>query len=133
MPTFRLACGSILTPVVFSDGVVHWEALSDGVVRWEERPAQNALDTIKCTRNPGRWKRIRKRGYRPRVAIRRGRLIIVPRERSDCRVRMCRRVDIFRHLMTTVLTISLPTTNGLHPPPLHRTLLNQLLQPGLFA
>ena len=43
---------------------------------------------------------------------------------------MRRRVDIFRHLMTTVLTISLPTTTGLHLPPLQLpTLLNQLLQP----
>jgi hypothetical protein len=42
---------------------------------------------------------------------------------------MRRRVDIFRHLMTTVLTISLPTTTGLHLPPLLPTLMNQLLQP----
>jgi len=42
---------------------------------------------------------------------------------------MRRRVDIFRHLMMTVLTISIPTTTGLHLQPLLPTLLNQLLQP----
>ena len=53
---------------------------------WEDRSAQSVLNTINGTRNPCRWKRIRKGGDRPRVAICQDRLIIVPRGGSDCRV-----------------------------------------------